>query len=77
MYVIEQAVLLPLACLYVYDAILSEVSQVFHPLFLVFEVPLKSASLCGAQVPEPGQAEFRECASMNYSNIIFQMLANG
>lgn len=71
MHVIEHA------CLYVYDTILSKALQVFHPLFLVFKVLLKSPSLCGAQVPEPGQAEFRECASMNGSNTIFQMRANG
>lgn len=65
------------ACLDVYDTMLSEALQVSHPLFLVFKVLLKSPSLCGAQVPESGQAEFRECASMNCSNTTFQMWANG
>lgn len=38
---------------------------------------LKFSSLCRAQVPGPGQAEFRESPSMNFSNTRFQMWANG
>lgn len=62
------------------DSVPSKTLQVFHPLSLslfFFSVLLKSPSLCRAQVPGPGQAEFRKCPSMNFSNTKFQMWANG
>ena len=52
--------------------------QVFHPLPCFFlKMLLRLPSLCRAEVPGPGQAEFRECPSMNYSNARFQIQTNG
>lgn len=51
--------------------------QVFHPLSLAFlKMLLEYPSLCRAEVAGPGQAEFRECPSMTYSNTRFQIGAD-